>query len=419
MHKIILSVIVALTAATAYAQSGTNSPYSQYGLGTLTDQGTGLNRAMNGVGIAFHDGDQANYLNPASFAGVDSLTFIFDTGLSLQLTNFNENGKKVNARTANFDYAVAAFRILKNLGGSFGIIPFSNVGYSYGNTDYVDRTHTTTYTYNNDGSGGIHQIYVGAGYSPLKGLRVGANVGYVWGNYLRSVVNTYSNAEVTSLSRSYTGDVKTWKLDLGVQYTHALSGKDNVTLGATYSPGHTASGDAAMTVVGNYSNTVTLPDAYFLPTQIGVGASWYHGTKWHVGADYTLQKWSEKPFPDYNAQGFAMRNGVLSDRQRIALGGEYVANAMSRSYLNRVRVRGGLSYATPYVKVAGKDGPKELSASLGVGLPITNSYNNRSILNISAQWVNTSATGFIKENTFRINVGLTFNERWFMKWKVE
>lgn len=41
------------------------------------------------------------------------------------------------------------------------------------------------------------------------------------------------------------------------------------------------------------------------------------------------------------------------------------------------------------------------------------------MLNISAEWVNQSATGLIKENTFRINVGLTFNERWFAKFKVE
>jgi len=25
----------------------------------------------------------------------------------------------------------------------------------------------------------------------------------------------------------------------------------------------------------------------------------------------------------------------------------------------------------------------------------------------------------VKENTFRINIGLTFNERWFAKWKVD
>ena len=78
-----------------------------------------------------------------------------------------------------------------------------------------------------------------------------------------------------------------------------------------------------------------------------------------------------------------------------------------------------MSYATPYTKINGNDGPSELSASVGFGIPIVNSYNNRSILNISGQWVRTSAKNFITENTFRINIGLTFNERWFMKWKVD
>ena len=59
------------------------------------------------------------------------------------------------------------------------------------------------------------------------------------------------------------------------------------------------------------------------------------------------------------------------------------------------------------------------AVSLGVGIPIINSYNNRSLLNISGQWVRQSAEGFVKENIFRINVGFTFNERWFAKFKVE
>ena len=40
-------------------------------------------------------------------------------------------------------------------------------------------------------------------------------------------------------------------------------------------------------------------------------------------------------------------------------------------------------------------------------------------MNISAQYVRQESKMFIKENTFRINIGLTFNERWFDKWKVE
>jgi hypothetical protein len=61
----------------------------------------------------------------------------------------------------------------------------------------------------------------------------------------------------------------------------------------------------------------------------------------------------------------------------------------------------------------------EVSASVGFGIPIINGYNNRSLLNISAQWVHRSADNLLEENTFRINIGLTFNERWFAKWKVE
>lgn len=103
----------------------------------------------------------------------------------------------------------------------------------------------------------------------------------------------------------------------------------------------------------------------------------------------------------------------------MTFGGEYCQDMNSRSFLKRIRYRAGVSYATPYLKINGQDGPKELSVSAGFGIPIVNGYNNRSILNISAQWVNREATGLIKENTFRINIGLTFNERWFAKWKVE
>jgi hypothetical protein len=107
------------------------------------------------------------------------------------------------------------------------------------------------------------------------------------------------------------------------------------------------------------------------------------------------------------------------DRQKMTFGGDYCANERSHSFFGRMHYRAGFSYATPYIKVNDQNGPKEFSVSAGVGIPIVNSYNNRSMLNISAQWTNRSASGLIKENSFRINVGLTFNERWFAKFKVD
>ena len=40
-------------------------------------------------------------------------------------------------------------------------------------------------------------------------------------------------------------------------------------------------------------------------------------------------------------------------------------------------------------------------------------------MNVSFQWVRQESKTFITENMFRINIGITFNERWFEKWKVE
>ena len=46
-----MAVLMLGATLLANAQSGTNSPYSQYGLGVLSDQTSGFNRGMNGVGL--------------------------------------------------------------------------------------------------------------------------------------------------------------------------------------------------------------------------------------------------------------------------------------------------------------------------------------------------------------------------------
>ncbi|MBR2772778.1 MAG: hypothetical protein IKD78_12360, partial [Bacteroidales bacterium] len=121
MKKIFTIAALAAVSSFAAAQSGTNSPYSQYGLGEQTQQATGFNKGMNGLGLGYRKGDQLNTLNPASYSAMDSLTFIFDAGISGQLTNFEENGKRINAKNANFEYVAAGFRAFKHLGVSFGI----------------------------------------------------------------------------------------------------------------------------------------------------------------------------------------------------------------------------------------------------------------------------------------------------------
>lgn len=427
MKKLFLATLFLGSALFANAQSGTNSPYSQYGLGVLSDQTSGFNRGMNGVGIGFHEHNQVNYLNPASYSSLDSLTFIIDAGISGQVTNFEENGVKKNANNSNFEYVVAGLRAAKHLGVSFGIIPFTNVGYSYSGTgkvgsNFSDVTYTNTYS----GDGGLHQVYLGAGWQPLKGLAIGANVSYVWGKYNKYAANSYSNSSYTTLTRSYFTQVNSYKLDFGVQYTAKVSKKDHLTVGLTFSPGHNLGATADMTMVTNNTQNGTndttsfsIDKAFEIPNMYGVGVMWNHHDQWKVGVDYTLQKWGSLKYPAFEDGVYALRSGIYSDRSKINVGLQYCHGEYSRHFFQRVRYRAGVSYATPYYKVNGLDGPKELSVSAGFGIPIMNGWNARSFLNISGQWVKSSAKDLIKENTFRINIGFTFNEEWFRKWRMK
>lgn len=431
MKRTLGIALMAAICAGASAQSGTNSPYSQFGLGLLSEQTSGFSRGMNGLGLGFHEGNQVNYLNPASYARIDSLTFIFDAGLSLHLTNFAENGKKKNAKNAYLEYVVAGFRAGKGLGFSFGFVPYTNVGYNYSTTGSITTSSgTTTYTNGYAGNGGLHQVYVGVGWEPLKGLALGANVSYLWGNYNRSFLNSYSDASAKTVAHYYTVDVRSYKADFGAQYTARISAKNRLTLGITFSPGHKIGGQPALNVIStnsqtNVSDTTTYGGDMKLsiPTTFGVGAMWNHDQKWKIGVDYTLQKWASLQYPDYvvdnHVATYALRDQMFSDRHKLTLGGDYCPATTGRGLFRRIHYRAGVSYATPYVKIQGNEGPKELSASLGFSMPIINGYNNRSQLNVSAQWVRSSAKNYIRENIFRINVGLTFNERWFMKWKAE
>ncbi len=429
-RRIFGALLLTSVTMAVVAQSGTNSPYSQYGFGILSEQGGGANRGMNGLGLGYYSNNQVNILNPASYSHLDSLTFIFDAGISGQNTNFEEGNVKVNAKNADFEYAIAGFRVAKGLGVSFGIVPFTNIGYDYYNTTYMTSDKSNYYTNTYSGSGGLHQTYVGAGWQPIKNLSIGANVSYIWGELSRSVVNSYSDSYINTLSKYYSASVHSYKIDLGLQYTKHITKLDLLTVGLTYGIGHNLNSDPTCKVISTNPSTsvsdtasYTISNVLKLPTFYGVGLGWNHNNKWNIGLDYTLQKWGSTQFPLYkevnNETSYALSDNMFKDRHKFTLGGEFVPDANKRSVFSRIHYRAGVSYATPYVMVNGQDGPKEISASMGLGIPISNGYNNRSIINISGQWVHSSASNMITENTLRINIGITFNERWFMKWKVE
>jgi len=418
-------VLSALTTMPAFAQSGTNSPYSQYGLGDLADEGVGFNKGMGGVGYGFRKGNEVNPLNPASYASIDSVTMIFDGGLSGQITNFKEGDRKLNAKSGGFDYVTGAFRLIRRVGVTFGVMPYSNIGYSYStSTRPSDLSTAMTTAYKGDG--GINQLFVGMGWQVLKPLSIGFNVGYLWGDVERTIKTTGSSS-VNTLYKEYNASISSYKFDFGVQYTQPVSAKDDLTLGVVFSPGHNLHADPYCRIVTSNSSivksdttTYTITNGLEIPTSIGVGMAYNHDQKLRVGADFKLQKWGSIDFPAFSNDSYSLHSGLLKDSYKVNVGAEWIPNPRStRSVLHHIRYRVGAGYTTPYYYINGQDGPKDLQLSLGIGVPIMNAYNNRSILNVSAQWQHRSADNLITENTFRLNIGITFNERWFSKMKVE
>ena len=417
---IVSCVLCAAFHLTITAQSSTKSPYSQFGIGVLSDQSQGMSRGMNGVGIALQESNQVNTLNPASYGSVDSLTMVFDAGLSGQFTNFKEGSTRTNATTASFDYIVAQFRVWKNVGVAVGIRPLSNVGYNYSSTNIIDNTHGSiaeTYT----GEGGLHEAFMGMGWHLAKPLSLGFNAGYVWGTLERNVTTTGSSY-INSFQKQYSSTVKNYTLELGLQWQQPIGKKDKITLGATVGIGHNLGANPKLNIINVTKSDTTsfhIKNGLEFPWSWGTGIAWQHNNKWTIAADMEMQKWSKTQFPQFDGESYRAVSNIMKDRMKLNAGIEWIPASQNRHYLKRIHYRIGAGVATPYYKIGNEDGPKDISASIGLGLPIQNSYNNRSLLNISAQWVRSESKGLITENSFRVTIGMTFNERWFAKWKVE
>ena len=420
MNKILGCLVLLFTTTTVFAQS----PYSQYGFGDLSDQSVGFNKGMGGVGLAFNKGNEVNPMNPASYASIDSMTMIFDGGLSGQITNFKEGERKLNAKSGGFDYVMGSFRLIKNVGVTFGVMPFSDIDYNYTSTTTLSDSELKMYS-QFKGKGGLNQLFVGAGFRVFKPLTVGFNFSYLWGDFEKSA-STIGSSDVNILYKEYTASVNNYKLDFGMQYSQPM-GKDLLTLGAVFSPGHKLGSDPEGRIVSTNSSLLKsdstsykITNGLSIPTSIGVGLAYIHDQKLRVGADFRLQKWGSVDYPAFTDNSYALRSGLLKDSYKLNVGAEWIPNPRStRSVFHHIRYRLGAGYTTPYYYINGQEGPKDLQLSLGIGVPIMNAYNNRSILNISAQWQHRSADNLITENTFRLNIGITFNERWFSKMKVE
>ncbi len=415
----------------AWSQINTASPYTRFGFGEIADRSFGAGRAMGGVGIGLRSPEQINPMNPASYSCMDSLTFIFDFGASLKVSSMKDQSNKYNHVSGNVEYIAIQFPITRWLAVSAGLIPYSFVGYRFGELSGIgDETYQNVYS----GTGGLNDFYGGFSVDIWKKrLAAGANFGFLFGDIEHTQYLSFSSSGSSS-SLPYMNQrirrmrVRDMKMDFGLQYTHPLSATECVTLGLTYSPVNQLGvktydtlekldpADSRNPVVESSTDTIR-GLRYDLPHSFGLGLSYTKMEKLLVAADFLFEGWG-------NAN-FMGEKGALQNRTRLAIGAQYEPNARARNYFNHVRYRAGFHYGNSYMKVNPSEengnkgyGYKEYGASLGLGLPL---IDNRSILNISFEYVKLKPerVSMVDEQYFRVTVNYTFNERWFFKFKLD
>ena len=96
-NKVFLLIIISsFFVQFSISQNNTNSPYTRFGFGELSDANSGEQRAMGGVSIGARSNQNINVVNPASYSSVDTMTFMFDVGVSALASRFTDPNGSYN-----------------------------------------------------------------------------------------------------------------------------------------------------------------------------------------------------------------------------------------------------------------------------------------------------------------------------------
>lgn len=407
---LILAIIAAATATGISAQN-TTSPYSKFGYGLLRDNATSAQRQMGGVGYAMHSGRQVNVMNPAAYAAMDSMTFLFDMGADVSMFWREDATGKSHDWGGGLDYITMQFPVSKIVGVSAGLLPYSSVGYSFGSD--VPNGYS-----NHQGTGGLNQLYVGAGVMPVKNLSVGVNISYLFGNISNDVYASQFGSGSQSLFEQIM-EVKDFHLQFGVQYTYNISRKNSVTVGAIFSPAKTLLGKTYMLKYHDTSSTpdtiapgiVNLRGKFSLPDTWGGGICYEWNERLQAEVDLTYQNWSKVKY----AQFENFTDTQFANRWRLGAGVSYVPDPRG-SYLKRMTYRAGGYYNRDYIMVEGNN-VRDFGVSCGLGFPAA---GGKTIINLGFDYISRQATPdpLLKEQYFNVTLGINFNQVWFFKNKL-
>lgn len=420
IKKLFISFSLVLSAQ-AFAQQGTASPYSFYGVGDLTYNGTNEYKAMGGTSV-FSDSIHLNLKNPATLSKLNST--VFTMGSTAKFYTFKTENESDKIKRQTFDYVAFAFPVSKRTGVVLGLEPYSNTGYKITKTETNTLGQKTSNVM--EGNGGLNRVFVGTGYEINKNIQIGVQASYLFGNTYND--NTLSILDAgdgfgltTQTNETKKIDYKGYDINASLQYITKIKNFD-FQANLTYSPESklTAQNNTRLRLLNlngyeiESSQIVDESIKSIKPQEISIGAGFGKNQKWFVAGQFTYIE-NSKLATQWNSSSYSS----FEDTKRFSIGGFYIPKYNSyTSYFDKVVYRAGFKYENTGL-VLKNESINDYAVSLGAGFPL----HGRTLSNINLGFEygskGTNNSGLIKENYFNITVGLSLNDFWFIKRKFD
>ena len=429
IERIFLITVFLVISVFVHAQNGTYgaySPYSIYGIGDLSKEGTAYNKSMGGVGIANRNNRFINVQNPAAVTARDTLSFMADFGL-VQSNNLYRQGNIRSAHnTFNIYDFIMTFPIYRSSAFKVGLMPYSDMGYDFSSYEKNPEIigNTGNITYDSNGSGSVYQAFFGAGVTFWKRLSVGADLIYYFGNLDKITNMDYSDDSYRSLNSGSEITVRGVTGKFGLQYEQKLGGDVSMIIGATYKLGTNMKGystnyryanQSSVSDTLKYSVDTLAKTGVRFANEIGVGIAVKGGDKWSAEFDYIRSDWTGTGID--KAPGFAVigqSSFTSAVSQSFRAGFEIVPNRNDiRYYLRTCSYRVGVYYDQAYYKLDGNN-VNSMGITLGMTLPVFRLYNGIS-LGVDLGQRASTRNNMIRERYATFNIGFNIHDIWFRK----
>lgn len=412
------SLVAASTAV--FSQTNSISPYSYYHFGDFQPANF-TTRGMGGVGVGLPLTNQINFLNPAALSSQDTMSFIFNTSISIRNNAIASATRSGRINQLGLDHLAVSFPLSKGVIMSAGIMPFSQTGYKVSKIGSIDNsTDLARYTF--DGSGGLSKVFAGLGVRVLDQLSVGLNAYYMFGEIVHAETAEVLNPDSTQSRGSYASQwtkeftIRGFGITPAVLYQHAFGARHTLSLGATWDPAFNLTTDIS-TIENNSGYD---PDSSFteitekgnsrLPQSFSIGASYTLDSKLTLALDYQLQQWS--------GASVYSRAENLTDAHFLRFGVAYLPRPEKpKSYFQRITYRAGAHYNTGNLKVDGT-----LLSAYGLTAGLSLPYKNtKSRFDISYQYTHRGNTqpNNLQEINHWITINISLFDIWFYKQKLD